>query len=52
VGYTFPGVDPKKVNAARASKKADEDVVEAIIPEPKMDIGPMSSNGVILIDFN
>ncbi len=49
IGYTFRGVDPKKIDAARSSKKEKE---KEIIPDPKMKIGPMSASGVILIDFN
>jgi hypothetical protein len=48
VGYTFPGVDQIKIDAALTSKKA----VKELFLEPKMDIGPITPTGVILIDFN
>ena len=53
LGFTFPGVDPNQVDSALKNKKSDtkEEEVE-IIPDPKMTIGPISSKGELIIDFN
>jgi hypothetical protein len=46
MGYTFPGVDPKQVDAARKSQQKDKmnkKEEEEVIPDPEMSIGPVSS---------
>jgi len=50
VGLTFPGVDPKKIDAQKKDKV--ELKKEEVIPDPKMSIGPMTEEGLIKISFN
>lgn len=51
VGYTFPGLDPAQVEALAAAKKAAEESGEPL-PEPTMEILPLSSEGEMSVTFN
>ena len=56
LGYTFPGVDPAAVdrlNRLKALKlnRSAEEAEEEPPEEPKMSISPVSSTGMMTIDF-
>jgi len=51
VGFVFPGIDPTKIRSA-LKKKRENKKNEVVAEEPKMNIGPIASNGSIGVDFN
>jgi hypothetical protein len=48
IGMTFPGVSRNDIAAALRNRRR----ASKAIPEPKMSIGPIESNGKIKVDFN
>ena len=49
----FPGIDPEKLDAARAAAAKDKDKKkEEVIPEPELSMGNMDSEGNIKFKFN
>ena len=52
IGFTFPGIDPKKISEAVKNKRNNQNEESEPKPEPKMKIGPIAANGSIGVDFN